>query len=159
MFISWIPYIVSMFEGHMWTEHCWSCDILNKDLSCHWGSSVLWCPICRVNSSAWWRHQMETFSALLALCAGNSPVSGEFPAQRPVTRSFDVLCPLWRHGNVGKLIYVLQDQRLTRWGLNNMAPIINISKCVLTNENGCILFQISPKLVLKDPIDNMSELN
>ena len=38
----------------------------------------------------WWRHQMETFSALLALCAGNSPVHGEFPAQRPVTRSFDV---------------------------------------------------------------------
>ena len=33
---------------------------------------------------------METFSALLALCAGNSPVTGEFPAQRPVTRSFDV---------------------------------------------------------------------
>ena len=38
----------------------------------------------------WWCHQMETFSALLALCAGNSPVTGEFPAQRPVTRSFDV---------------------------------------------------------------------
>ena len=37
---------------------------------------------------SWWRHQMETFSALLALCAGNSPVTGEFPAQRPVTRSF-----------------------------------------------------------------------
>ena len=33
---------------------------------------------------------METFSALLALCAGNSPVPGEFPAQRPVTRGFDV---------------------------------------------------------------------
>ena len=46
----------------------------------------------------WWRHQMETFSALLALCAGNSPVSGEFPAQRPVTRSFDVffICA-WRN--------------------------------------------------------------
>ena len=40
--------------------------------------------------SPWWRHQMETFSALLAICAGNSPVPGEFPAQRPVTRSFDV---------------------------------------------------------------------
>ena len=25
-----------------------------------------------------WRHQMETFCALLALCAGNSPVTGEF---------------------------------------------------------------------------------
>ena len=48
-------------------------------------------------SSTWWRHQMETFSALLAICAGNSPVSGEFPAQRPVARSFDVffdLCPI-----------------------------------------------------------------
>ena len=42
----------------------------------------------------WWRHQMETFSALLALCAGNSPVTGEFPAQRPVTRSFDVFFDL-----------------------------------------------------------------
>ena len=69
----------------------------------------------------WWRHQMETFSELLAICAGNSPVTGEFPAQRPVTRSFDVFfdlrlnkrlskqswgwwfeklsCPLWRHRN------------------------------------------------------------
>ena len=65
---------------------------------------------------------METFSALLAICAGNSPISGEFPAQRPVTRSFDVLFdmrlnkplskqpygwwletlsrPLWRHCDV-----------------------------------------------------------
>ena len=40
--------------------------------------------------SVWWRHQMEIFSALLAICAGNSPVTGEFPTQRPVTRSFDV---------------------------------------------------------------------
>ena len=40
--------------------------------------------------SSWWRHQMETFSALLVICAGNSPVPGEFPTQRPVTRSFDV---------------------------------------------------------------------
>ena len=42
------------------------------------------------------RHQMETLSALLALCAGKSPVTGEFPSQRPVTRSFDVFCDL-RH--------------------------------------------------------------
>ena len=41
-------------------------------------------------NDSWWRHQMETFSALLAICAGNSPVPGEFPTQRPVTRSFDV---------------------------------------------------------------------
>ena len=71
---------------------------------------------------SWWRHQMETFSALLAICVGNSPVPGEFPTQRPVTRSFDVYfdlrpnkrlskeswgwwfetlsCSLWRHRNV-----------------------------------------------------------
>ena len=54
---------------------------------------------------SWWRHQMETFSGLLAICAGNSPVPicagnspvpGEFPTQRPVTRNFDIffdLCP------------------------------------------------------------------
>ena len=69
----------------------------------------------------WWRHQMETFSALLAICAENSPVPGEFAAQRPVTQSFDVSFdlrlqkrlskqwwgwwfetlshPLWRHRN------------------------------------------------------------
>ena len=69
-------------------------------------------------AQTWWRHQMETFSALLAICAGNSPVPGEFPTQRPVTRSFDVYfdlrpnkwlskqswfetlsCSLWRHRN------------------------------------------------------------
>ena len=37
---------------------------------------------------------METFSALLALRAGNSPVPGEFHAQRPVTQSFDVFFDL-----------------------------------------------------------------
>ena len=37
---------------------------------------------------------METFSALLAICAGNSSVTGEFPAQRPVTQSFDVFFDL-----------------------------------------------------------------
>ena len=64
---------------------------------------------------------MESFSALLAICAGNSQSPVEFPTQRPVTRSFDVFfdlrpnkqlskqwwdwwfgtqsCPLWRHSN------------------------------------------------------------
>ena len=44
--------------------------------------------------STWWRHQMETFSALLVICAGNSPVLGEFPTQRPVMWSFDVFFDL-----------------------------------------------------------------
>ena len=37
---------------------------------------------------------METFSTLLAICAGKSPVPCEFPAERPVMRSFDVFFDL-----------------------------------------------------------------
>ena len=32
---------------------------------------------------------METFSALLTIFEGYSSVTGEFPSQTPVTRSFD----------------------------------------------------------------------
>ena len=74
------------------------------------------------HANTWWLHQMETYSALLAICAGNSPAHGELPVQRPVTQSFDVFFdlrpnkrlskqwwgwwfempsrPLWRHRNV-----------------------------------------------------------
>ena len=51
---------------------------------------------------SWWRHQMETLSALLAICAGNSPVHGEFPAQRPVTRSLDAFFDLRLNKRLGK---------------------------------------------------------
>ena len=49
-----------------------------------------------------WCREMETFSALLALCAGNSPVTGEFPSQRPVTRSFDVFFDLCLNNRLSK---------------------------------------------------------
>ena len=52
-----------------------------------------WVPMKNMNSP-WWRHKTETFSALLAICAGNSPVSGEFPAQSQ-----------WRGALVFSLIY------------------------------------------------------
>ena len=58
--------------------------------------------------STWWRHQMETFSALLALCAGNSPVICEFLSQRPVTRTFDVFFGV-------RLIKRLSNQSRGRW--------------------------------------------
>ena len=77
-----------------------------------------WLPEkCR---TTWWR-EMETFSALLALCEGNPPATGGFPSQRPATRRFGVFfdrrsnkrsskqsrhgrfetpwCSLWRHCN------------------------------------------------------------
>ena len=42
----------------------------------------------------WWRHEMGTFCSSLALCEGNPPVTGGFPSQRPVTRSFAVFFDL-----------------------------------------------------------------
>ena len=86
---------------------------------------------------------METYSALLALCEGNSPVTGEFPTKRPVTRSFDIFFglrlnkrlskqlwrrwfetpsrSLWRHCNGNEIsIDIAQDQgdislKATHW--------------------------------------------
>ena len=37
---------------------------------------------------------MEKFSVLLVICAGNSPVTSEFPTEMLVTRSFDVFFDL-----------------------------------------------------------------
>ena len=48
----------------------------------------------RYSSLPWWRHQMETFSASLAIWVWNSSVTGELPAQRSVTRSYDAFFDL-----------------------------------------------------------------
>ena len=45
---------------------------------------------------------MKTLSALLAICAGNSPVTGEFPTQRPVTRGSDVFFDLLLNERLSK---------------------------------------------------------
>ena len=69
----------------------------------HWAPAVLWfVVVCWISStsflsSSWWRHQMETFSASLVICAGNSSVPSEFPAQRPVTWMFSLIC-VWING-------------------------------------------------------------
>ena len=54
----------------------------------------IYCSVSAMCVCPWWCHQMETFAALLAFCAGNSPVTGEFPAQKPVTRIFNVFFDL-----------------------------------------------------------------
>ena len=64
-------------------------DLAGSRIVWQWWAAV-WC----VSETTWWRHQMETFAASLAICAGNSPVPGDFPTQRPVTRSFDVFFDL-----------------------------------------------------------------
>ena len=51
---------------------------------------------------SWWRLQLETFSTSLALSAGNSPVTSEFPHKRPVTRSFAVFFDLCSNKRLSK---------------------------------------------------------
>ena len=64
-----------------------------------------WCQqqINNKFEDTWWHHQMEAFSALLALCAGNSSVTGEFPSQMPVPWSFDVFFDLRLNKRFNKL--------------------------------------------------------
>ena len=106
----------------------WSFHTMTISKWLFWSAAV--CP--------WWRHQMETFSALLAICARNSPVSGEFPAQRPVARSFNVLFDLclikhspgwwfetplwslWRHRNAACTFTVMNT-------LQCVAPLLSQS--------------------------------
>ena len=113
---------------------------------------------------SWWRYEMETFSALLAICAGNSPVPGEFPTQRPVTQSFDVFFdlrlnkrlskqswgwwfempshPLWRHHKVLHTIHHRLEQ--------NSNQRLNSYKTTQTSPHrwamGCLLWHFWGKL-------------
>ena len=58
-----------------------------------------------------WRNKIETFPALLALCAGNSPVTGEFPGQRPVPRNFDVFFDLRLNKRLCKIVRLVNLRR------------------------------------------------
>ena len=75
---------------------CYQCWFQNEKHANEWKFVYCWEAISldTVLHMAWWRHQMEIFSTLVALYVGNSPVTGDFPAQRPVTRSFDVFFDL-----------------------------------------------------------------
>ena len=70
---------------------------------------------------------METFSALLALCAGNPPVLGEFPTQRPVTQSFDVFFDQRLNKRLSKQSWYWWFETLSRplWHHRNERPVIN----------------------------------
>ena len=82
---------------------------------------------------------METFSALLAICAGNSPVTGEFPAQRPVTRSFDVFLDL-RPINDWVNNREADDSRRYRghYDVSVMYPLLLIHGTVTHITQGCV---------------------
>ena len=69
--------------------------IQRMQLIANWTQKRIW--------EAWWRHQMEAFSALLAICAGNSPVPVNSPRKGQ-----------WR----GALMFSLIYARINGW-VNN----------------------------------------
>ena len=80
---SWVDFQLSNTQA--WVRNSTPPLILMKSSYLRIGIS----NIEKATSLSCWRPQMETSSALLALCAGNSSVASEFPSQMPVTRSFD----------------------------------------------------------------------
>ena len=58
---------------------------------------------------AWWRHQMETFSALLAFRAGNSPVTVNSPRRGQ-----------WRGPLMFSLIYAWTTGQVNNWDANDL---------------------------------------
>ena len=97
---------------HPWL---WSWDRTNPEKldQCH----DYWCPgslrsirgrISTTYAISMMTSSNRTFSALLAFCAVNSPITGDFPSQRPVTRSFDVFFDL-------RLNKCLSKQSRRRW--------------------------------------------
>ena len=117
-----------------------------------WDESTNPCPNC-----TWWRHQMETMSALLAFCAGNSPVTGQFSVQRPVTRRFDVLFdqrlnkrlskqwsdwwfetpsrPLWRHCNNCNVVRPIQTTVIVRAWMADYIPPLDVDIITYAHHN------------------------
>ena len=99
---------------------------------------VKWRDICihtAVMAIPWWLHQMETFSALLAICSGNSPVTGEFPEQRSVTRSFDVFFDLRLNKRLSKQSWGWWFETLSRplWRHRNGVYTMSVSQYYKTD--------------------------
>ena len=108
---------------------------------------------------------METFFVLLAICAGNSPVTGEFPAQKPVMWSFDVFFQLCLNKRLSKheagdlrchrayydvIVMNLGKIILFEEGIGNMSNILSrlprVNQDMIRYWNLCLIIrQILPK--------------
>ena len=76
-----------------WQDDRWPHQIWMMQMTVKWGLLISFQG--HNSEGTWWCHQMETFSALLAHCEGNPPVTSGFPSQRLVMQSFDGFCDLW----------------------------------------------------------------
>ena len=100
--------------------------------------------------------------ALLAICAGNSPVHDEFPAQRPVTRSFDVFFDLHPDKRLSKqcdlrhhrghcdvtLMYGWNSFWKGRWRISYIMQHSNVVNTLAADDLATERTQASPAMML-----------
>ena len=96
-----------------------------KIYKCH--IKIYYCSYNK-RSYSWWRHPIET-KGLLALCAGNYPVTGEFPLQRPVTQSFGVFFELRLNKRLSKqsLGWWFETLSYSLWRHCNVCTIFSLT--------------------------------
>ena len=129
----WIWYLLSMFNMTDGVTARISCVIIVEPIiDVQHLSRLRRLPCIRMLSC--WRHQMETFSALLAICAGNSPVPGEIPAQKPVTWSFDVFFDLRLNKRLSKQSWGWWFETLSRQLWRHCNDKVEIL-CMIYKEN------------------------
>ena len=114
---------------------------------------ALQCQMCPISREKTGMHDdvIKSFSALLVLCAGISPLTGDFPSQRPMTRSFDIFFylglnkrlskqsrrwwfetpsrSLWRHCNVSAVSRLEQDwpfKYMYRWFSRLLVALLRV---------------------------------
>ena len=86
----------------------------------------MWFMLCQA-SPIMMTSSNGNISALLAICARNSMVTGEFPTQRPVTRNFDVFFDLCLNIRLNKqsLCWWFETQLRSLWRHCNDACILH----------------------------------
>ena len=113
-------------------------------------SNALTSKIVQLNP--WWRHQIETFSALLAICTRNSPVTGEFPTQRPMTRSFDVFFDLHPNKRLNKVIV-----RLVIWDAIDRVHYDVTVRPLITLGHGRVYISYENSSLITYPCHNLGQ--
>ena len=97
---------ITEWHGNMWSAivrilciHCRKQVIKLLKLLCYSIKCAAWPTNVRCLQGTgslmpWWSHQMQSIFRVAGPLCGESPVTSEFPSQKPVTRNFDVFFDL-----------------------------------------------------------------
>ena len=107
--------------------------------------------VCRASRITWWRHEMETFSALLDLCAGNFPHRGQWRGaffdlrlskrlnKESRRRWFETPSrSLWRHCNESGIQVVIKVwiKAFSHWKINVIWTSLTVPEVVILRTCG-----------------------